>query len=124
MGNPSPRYTAEFKQRAVELYLAAGPEATYAEIARELGCDPGSLANPPPLCMCLRNPNGLLRIAETFAPALKNRFLPLPAIAIFCLGFERKERHDKHEQIRIGRRAGPFGNRRRQGLGDNAQGGC
>ena len=41
MGNPSPRYTAEFKQRAVELYL---PEATYAEIARELGCDPGSLA--------------------------------------------------------------------------------
>lgn len=44
MGNPSPRYTAEFKQRAVELYLAAGPEATYAEIARELGCDPGSLA--------------------------------------------------------------------------------
>ena len=33
MGNPSPRYTAEFKQRAVELYLAAGPEATYAAIA-------------------------------------------------------------------------------------------
>ena len=28
----------------MELYLAAGPEATYAEIARELGCDPGSLA--------------------------------------------------------------------------------
>ena len=26
MGNPSPRYTSEFKAKAVELYLAAGPE--------------------------------------------------------------------------------------------------
>lgn len=44
MESASPRYTPEFKQKAVELYLAAGPDATYAEIARELGCDPGSLS--------------------------------------------------------------------------------
>lgn len=44
MGNPSPRYTSEFKQRAVELYVAAGPDATYVEIARGLGCDAGSLS--------------------------------------------------------------------------------
>ena len=57
MGNPSPRYTAELKQKAVELYIAAGPDATYAEIARGLGIDAGSLskrvsqagANPPEL---------------------------------------------------------------------------
>lgn len=55
MGNPSPRYTAESKQKAVELYIAAGPDATYAGIARGLGIDAGSLskwvsqagANPP-----------------------------------------------------------------------------
>ena len=29
MGNPSPRYTAEFKQKAVELYRKSG--TTYAE---------------------------------------------------------------------------------------------
>lgn len=45
MANASPRYTAEFKARAVELYKAAGPDATYAEIARELGCDAGSLSH-------------------------------------------------------------------------------
>lgn len=45
MGNPSPRYTPEFKAKAVELYLAAGPDATYAEIARGLGCDAGTLSN-------------------------------------------------------------------------------
>lgn len=32
MGHPSPKYTAEFKQRAVELY-------------RELGCDAGSISD-------------------------------------------------------------------------------
>ena len=42
MANASPRYTAELKARAVELYKAAGPDAAYAEIARELGCDAGS----------------------------------------------------------------------------------
>lgn len=35
MGHPSPKYTAEFKQRAVELYRGRG--CTYAEPARELG---------------------------------------------------------------------------------------
>ena len=43
MGNPSPRYTAEFKQKAVELYRKSG--ATYAEVARGLGCGAGSLAD-------------------------------------------------------------------------------
>lgn len=32
------------KAGAVELYRAAGPDATYAQIARELGCDIGSLS--------------------------------------------------------------------------------
>lgn len=42
MGTPSPKYTAEFKQRAVELYRKSG--ATYAEVAKGLGCDPGTLS--------------------------------------------------------------------------------
>lgn len=43
MGNPSPRHTAEFKQKAVELYGKSG--TTYAEAARGLDCDAGSLAD-------------------------------------------------------------------------------
>lgn len=43
IGNPSPRYTAEFKQKAVEPYRKSG--TTYAGVARELGCDPGSLSD-------------------------------------------------------------------------------
>ena len=43
MGNPSPRYTAEFKQRAVGLYRKSG--TTYAEVTRGLGCDAGSLSD-------------------------------------------------------------------------------
>ena len=43
MGTPSPKYTAEFKQKAVELYKRSG--TTYAEVARGLGCDPGSLSD-------------------------------------------------------------------------------
>ncbi len=43
MGTPSPRYTAEFKQKAVELYGKSG--TAYAEAARGLGCDPGSLSD-------------------------------------------------------------------------------
>ncbi|MFR3450518.1 MAG: transposase [Collinsella sp.] len=43
MGHPSPKYTAEFKQRAVELYRERG--CTYAELARELGCDVGSISD-------------------------------------------------------------------------------
>lgn len=42
MGDPSPRRTAESKQKAVELYRKSG--TTYAEVARGLGCDAGSLA--------------------------------------------------------------------------------
>lgn len=44
MGTPSPKYTSEFKQRAVELYRKSSP-TTYAAVARELGCDPGSIAD-------------------------------------------------------------------------------
>lgn len=43
MGHPSPKYTAEFKQRAVQLYRERG--TTYAEVARELGVDPGTLSD-------------------------------------------------------------------------------
>lgn len=43
MGRPSPKYTAEFKQRAVQLYRERG--TTYAEVSRELGCDAGTLAD-------------------------------------------------------------------------------
>ena len=43
MGNPSPRYTAEFKQKAVEPCRKSG--TTYAEVARGLGCDAGSLSD-------------------------------------------------------------------------------
>lgn len=42
MDDPSPRRTAESKQKAVELYRKSG--ATYAEVARGPGCDAGSLA--------------------------------------------------------------------------------
>ena len=42
MGHPSPRYSAGFKQQAVRLYRERG--GTYAETARELGVDPGSLS--------------------------------------------------------------------------------
>ena len=41
MGHPSPRYTAEFKRRAVEPYRGRG--CTHAELAREPGCDAGSM---------------------------------------------------------------------------------
>lgn len=43
MGHPSPKYTAEFKQRAVELYRERG--CTHAGLARELGCDAGSISD-------------------------------------------------------------------------------
>ena len=43
MGHASPKYTAEFKQRAVQLYRERG--GTYAEIGRELGVDPGSVSD-------------------------------------------------------------------------------
>ncbi len=43
MGHPSPKYTAEFKQRAVELYRERG--CTYAELAREPGRDAGGISD-------------------------------------------------------------------------------
>lgn len=43
METPPLRYTAEFKQRAAELHRKSG--TTYAEVARGLGCDPGSLSD-------------------------------------------------------------------------------
>ena len=45
MANASPGYTAEFKARVVEPYKAVEPNATYAEIARKLGCDADSLSH-------------------------------------------------------------------------------
>lgn len=43
MGHPSPKYTAELKRRAVGLYRERG--CTYAELARELGCDAGGISD-------------------------------------------------------------------------------
>ena len=43
MGHPSPKYTPEFKQMAVELYRERG--GTYADLAREFGCDAGSISD-------------------------------------------------------------------------------
>lgn len=43
MGNPSPRHAAEFKQKAVEPCRKSG--TAYAEVARGLGCDAGSLSD-------------------------------------------------------------------------------
>lgn len=43
MGHPSPKYSAELKQQAVRLYRERG--GAYAETARELGVDPGSLSD-------------------------------------------------------------------------------
>lgn len=40
---PSPRYTAKFKQKAVELYKKSG--TTYAEVARGLDCDARGLSD-------------------------------------------------------------------------------
>ena len=39
----STKYTPEFKEQAVALYLKSN--TTYAAVARELGCDPGSLSD-------------------------------------------------------------------------------
>ncbi|MBM6784583.1 transposase [Enorma massiliensis] len=43
MGHPPPKYSAEFKQQAVRPYRERG--GTYAEMARELGCDAGSISD-------------------------------------------------------------------------------
>ncbi|MCI1934904.1 MAG: transposase [Atopobiaceae bacterium] len=39
----STKYTPEFKEQAVALYLKSS--TTYAAVARKLGCDPGSLSD-------------------------------------------------------------------------------
>ena len=64
MGKPCPKYTAEFKQQAVRLCNERG--TTYAEVAREVGVDPSSLADwvrradasmaPPPRTAPSRSP--------------------------------------------------------------------
>ena len=43
MGHPSPKHPAEFKQQAVRPYRGRG--GTYAEMARELGCDAGGISD-------------------------------------------------------------------------------
>ena len=43
MGRPSPKYTAEFRQRAVELYRGRG--CTYAGLAREPGRGAGGISD-------------------------------------------------------------------------------
>ena len=43
MGKPCPKYTAEFKRRAVQLHNERG--TAYAEVAREIGVDPSGLAD-------------------------------------------------------------------------------
>ncbi len=43
MPDYSKRYTPEFKRKAVELYRSKG--TSYAAVARDLGCDPGSLSD-------------------------------------------------------------------------------
>ena len=42
-GTPIPKYTAEFKRRAAGLYRERG--CTYAELAREPGCDAGGISD-------------------------------------------------------------------------------
>ena len=41
MGKPCPKYTAEFRRRAVQPCNERG--AAYAEVAREIGVDPSGL---------------------------------------------------------------------------------
>ena len=43
MGHPSPKHSAESRQQAVRPYRERG--GTYAEIAREPGCDAGSISD-------------------------------------------------------------------------------
>ena len=43
MGHPSPKHSAESRQRAARPYRERG--GTYAEIAGELGCDAGSISD-------------------------------------------------------------------------------
>lgn len=87
MGRPSPKYTAEFKRRAAGLYRERG--CTYAELAREPGCDAGGISDRVERAGAAgaapdRNP---FQMAEEHAHEL--RHLPRPLIAL---------------QLRIGKR--------------------
>ena len=57
MGSTNNRYTPEFKQRAVQLYQSRMP-VTYAEVARELGVDPGTLSKWVALAGVSEAPSG------------------------------------------------------------------
>lgn len=64
MGKPRPKYTAELKRCAVQLYNERG--TTYAEVAREIGVDPSSLADDA-LRMAIvrrRPPGGCIRHSD------------------------------------------------------------
>ena len=58
---PSPKYTPEFKQKAVELHRKSG--TTYAEVARGLECDLGSSSDWAKKVDALRGEN-LFQMAE------------------------------------------------------------
>ena len=78
MGAPSPKYTAEFKQKAVELYRKSG--TTYAEVARGLGCDPGSLADAADAA-----PDGNpFQMTEDLRRLKRENEIPLKASALFA----------------------------------------
>ena len=57
MGSTNNRCTPEFKQRAVQLYQSRMPVA-YAEVARELGVDPGTLSKWVALAGVSEAPSG------------------------------------------------------------------
>lgn len=91
MGTPSPRYTAEFKQKAVELYKKSG--TTYAEVARGLGCDAGSLsdwvkkadaAGPSPDANPFQMAEGLRRLRREAERLKRENEILLKASAFFA----------------------------------------
>ena len=91
MGKPSPKYTAEFKQQAVRLYRERG--GTYAETARELGVDPGSLsdwvkradaAQAPPEDNPFQMAEGLRRLRRENERLRRGNGMPLKASAFFA----------------------------------------
>ena len=79
MGAPSPKYTAEFKQKAVELYRKSG--TTYAEVARGLGCDPGSLSDWVRKADAADNP---FQMTEDLRRLKRENEIPLKASALFA----------------------------------------
>ena len=91
MGNPSPRYTAEFKQKAVEPYGKSG--TTYAEVARGPGCGAGSLpdwvkkagdAGPAPDADPFQMAGGLRRLKRGNERLKRENEILLKASALFA----------------------------------------